>query len=283
MSEKILIPLDGSEIIRETHCYIKELGVNTKSECVLLHVLPDGSGQEATSEAEALKHPLLKEHHSALSAEGLQVTSMLRTGDPVEEIAKLAMQLPASMILMSTHGRTGLDNIRQGSVTEQIVRQSPCPVFVLHSTRSDTSEARCDNLFRRMLVPLDGTEVSASILPCVEKLAGLFKTEVVLFHDDLEHDDSQTVKQHREVIEEHGVALANAGVSVKLDYATHARPVSEILERTKELDIDLVAMATHGDGGSRRPLEESVTANVMRYANRPLIVCSSDPQCPVVC
>lgn len=283
MSEKILIPLDGSEIIRETHCYIKELGAHTESECVLLHVLPDGSGQEATSEAAALKHPLLKEHHDALSADGLQVTSVLSAGDPVEEIARLAMQLPASMILMSTHGRTGLDNIRQGSVTEQIVRQSPCPVFVLHSTRSDTSEERCDNLFRRMLVPLDGTNVSASILPCVEKLATLFKTEVVLFHDDLEHDDSQSVKQHREVIEEHGVALANAGVSVKLDYATHTRPVNEILERTKELDIDLVAMATHGDGGDRRPLEESVTANVMRYANRPIIVCSSDPQCPVVC
>jgi len=283
MSEKILIPLDGSEIVRETHCYVKELAAYTESECVLLHVLSDSDGEGAPTNGDARNHPLLKQHHDALTAEGLKVSSELRTGDPVEEISKLAVQLPASMVLMSTHGRTGLDNIREGSVTEQIVSQSPCPVFVLHSTRSDTSEPRCDNLFRRMLVPLDGSNVSASILPCVEKLANLFHTEVVLFHDDLEHDESQTVKDHREAIEAYGVDLANAGVSVKLDYSTHQRPVNEILERTKELDIDLVAMATHGDGGARRALEESVTANVMRYANRPLIVCSADPQCPVNC
>ena len=41
-------------------------------------------------------------------------------------------------------------------------------------------------------------------------------------------------------------------------------------------------MATHGNGGERRALEDSVTANVMRHANRPLLVWSSDPQCPPI-
>ena len=43
--------------------------------------------------------------------------------------------------------------------------------------------------------------------------------------------------------------------------------------------IDVVAMATHGTGGERRALEDSVTANVLRHSNRPLLVWSSDPQC----
>jgi nucleotide-binding universal stress UspA family protein len=131
-----------------------------------------------------------------------------------------------------------------------------------------------------MLVPLDGTDTSAAILPCVQKFALRHDTEVILFHDGPECDDEQDSLRRKDVLGRHGVTLANAGVSVRLDCATHRRPIREILRRTDELDIDLVAMATHGNGGERRALEDSVTANVMRHASRPLLVWSSDPQCP---
>ena len=283
MLEKILVPLDGSEMFSETHCYIRAITEHSESECILVHILTDEENQDAyAAEEAACQHPLIKKLYEALAADNINVTAVVRAGDPVGEISKLSAQLPASLLLMSTHGRSGLDNIRVGSVTEQVVRQSPCPVFILHSTRPDAAEARCDNLFRRMLVPLDGSKVSAAILPCVEKFAALFHTEVILFHDGPQHNESQAVKERRETIESHGVQLANAGISVKLHYSTHQRPISEILERTQDLGIDIIAMATHGIGGKRRPLEESVTANVMRHADRPLLVWSSDPQCPPV-
>jgi nucleotide-binding universal stress UspA family protein len=130
-----------------------------------------------------------------------------------------------------------------------------------------------------MLVPLDGSEVSAAIMPCVEKFARKFDTEVTLFHDGQACDDDEHAIRKKEILGRHGVSLANAGVTVRLDCSTHRRPIKEILSRTDEMDIDIVAMATHGMGGERRPLEDSVTANVMRHSNRPLLVWSSDPQC----
>jgi len=279
MLERILLPVDGTEIFSETLSYLKELGQDARPELLLLHVQENGVGQTGD---DAARHPLLNKYLDALSGGNWKVGAELRVGDPVEEITRCAVELPASLLVMSTHGRSGLENIREGSVTEQVVRRSPCPVFILHSARPDSGGEHHDHLFRRMLVPLDGSEVSAAILPCVEKFAKRYHTEVVLFHDDPECDEANDSRKRREVLGHHGVELANAGVSVKLDCSTHRRPIREILRRTDELDIDIVAMATHGNGGERRALEDSVTANVMRHANRPLLVWSSDPQCPPI-
>lgn len=272
MMDRILVPLDGSEKFTETLAYVVELGKGVAPEVLLLHVQAPAAAAE--------DHPVLKNYVDALEARQWRVQAVVRTGDPVAEIVRFAVETGPALIVMSTHGRSGLERIRAGSVTEQVLRQSPCPVFILHSTRPDTTADRHDHLFRRMLVPLDGSEVSAAILPCVEKFARHFNTEVILFHDHPECDAAADAGRRREFLDQHGVTLANAGIPVQLDCSTHRRPAQEILSRIDALDIDIVAMVSHGKGGVHRALDESVTANVMRHANRPLLVWSSDPQCP---
>lgn len=272
MMERILLPLDGTEIFSETLEYLLGLGQGETPELLLLHV------QESPGDAE--NHPLLKRYAGALRAAGWSVSASLCSGDPATEIVRFTAQCNPSLLVMSTHGRSGLERIRAGSVTEQVVRQSPCPVFIMHSTRTDSMRSGQEQLFRRMLVPLDGTEVSAAILPCVARFAQHFSTEVILFHDHPECDAVAEAARRREFLDRHGVALANAGIPVQLDCSTHRRPAQEILRRIDELDIDIVAMVSHGKDGEHRALEDSVTANVMRHANRPLLVWSSDPQCP---
>jgi nucleotide-binding universal stress UspA family protein len=272
MLDTILLPVDGTEIRTDILGYLGELGRGTKPEMQLLHV-QDGAGDAAS-------HPLLAGYRDTLAAEGWKVSTVLRSGDPVTAIIAHAMETQPSLLMMSTHGRSGLERIREGSVTERVVRQSPCPVFITRSTRPETDEAPRDYAFRRMLVPLDGSEISAAILPCVEKFAQRFNAEVILFHDHPDCEASGEADRRREFLDRHGVALANAGIPVQLDCSTHRRPVLEILRRIDELGIDIVAMVSHGQGGERRALDDSVTANVMRHANRPLLVWSSDPQCP---
>jgi len=55
----------------------------------------------------------------------------VRSGQPAFEIIEAAKVLPADLIIMSTHGRTGLKHVFLGSVTEHVVRQAPCPVLVV--------------------------------------------------------------------------------------------------------------------------------------------------------
>lgn len=59
------------------------------------------------------------------------VDTLVRVGSPIWEIIETARSLPADMIVISTHGRTGLKHVFLGSVTEGVVQRAPCPVFVV--------------------------------------------------------------------------------------------------------------------------------------------------------
>jgi nucleotide-binding universal stress UspA family protein len=273
MQNRILIPVDGTESVEEILLYVTAITPRSDTHVTLLHVLPPS--RQASS-----GHSHADEIHDALSQDGWKVSRELRMGDPVDEIVKLALLQPATMLMMSTHGRSGLERIREGSVTEQVVKLSPCPVFILHTMRPDTSESRGDALFRRILVPLDGTPTSAAILKCVERFAKFHDSDVIIFHDELEGSGSPEKKSViREAIEAQSIALANTGLSVSLELSTYRHPIREILNRIDDLNINLVAMATHGETGERRALDESVTAEVIRHANCPLLVWSADPTC----
>ncbi len=281
MEQTILIPIDGTESVEETLLYVRSISPKSKDQTtiVLLHVSPDVDSVNAAIEI----HPHVNAIHNELESEGWSVDRETRLGDPVREIIKMAILLPATLILMSRHGRSGMERIREGSVTEQVLKQSPCPVFILHSMKPEPADQRTDNLFRRILVPLDGTDASSAILECVERFAKMHDSEVVIFHDELEHAEYEEEKAAIKArLQEHSVTLANSGLRVSLDMTTYRKPIREILNRIDELDIDLVSMATHGEGGGRRTLDESVTAEIIRHSNCPLLVWSAEPQCPVI-
>lgn len=74
----------------------------------------------------------LKSIAEHVRSQGVPVDTLLRGGSkPYLEIVKLAEELPADMIVLSTHGRTGLSHALIGSTTERILRKSPCPVLVV--------------------------------------------------------------------------------------------------------------------------------------------------------
>ena len=276
MENKILVPLDGTESVREILLYVKSITPRDATQIVLLNVIPQAGG-----EASGKTH--VDEIQNALVQDNWTVRHETRMGNPVDEIVKFAILMPATMLLMSTHGRSGLERVREGSVTEQVLRQSPCPVFILHTTRMEPADQSTEELFKRILVPLDGTKASSAILECVERFATAHDSEVILFHDEMDHplpeEDRAAIKA---LLQDQSVALANTGLKVSLDLSTYRRPIMEILNKIDTLNVSLVSMATHGESGVRRALDESVTAEVIRHANCPLLVWSAEPQCPPI-
>ena len=274
MKNRILLPLDGTEKVEEIILYVTSITPREATSITLLNVITSKDA-EAGGDAHAVE--ILEK----LGQAGWDVNREVRMGDPVEEIVKFAILLPATMLLMSTHGRSGLERVRDGSVTEQVLKQCPCPIFILHSTRAEPADQRTEQLFRRILVPLDGTKVSAAILECVEKFAKFHDSEVILFHDEMDSVESEEDRAAvKTALQDQSVKLANTGLKVSLDMSTYRRPIREILSRIDDMNIDLVSMATHGESGVRRALDESVTAEVIRHSNCPLLVWSADPQCP---
>jgi nucleotide-binding universal stress UspA family protein len=103
---------------------------------VVLHVaeFPANVYPEATRhEDPTLRHPALwaKVRELRPPSAGLSVEHRLADGDAAEEVLRAAGETGSDLIVLGTHGRTGLKHLLMGSVAEQVVRKAPCPVLTV--------------------------------------------------------------------------------------------------------------------------------------------------------
>ncbi len=121
--ETILFPTDGSACSKKALTYALSCATQYGARLVALHVIDKGREEEAQR--------LLREVVDTAVAAGLAVEPRIATGIPHEEILHTAQALPADVIIMGTHGRTGISHALVGSVTERVVRHAPCPVLTV--------------------------------------------------------------------------------------------------------------------------------------------------------
>jgi nucleotide-binding universal stress UspA family protein len=138
--KKILVPIDFSDCSKKALQYAVPLAKEHKAAITLLHVVqtlcPTGdfvAADYAALQAEMcatgdrnLAKLAVDEVRGEVSAD-----TMVRTGSAALEIITMAKSLPADLIVISTHGRTGLKHVIMGSVAEDVVRRAPCPVLVV--------------------------------------------------------------------------------------------------------------------------------------------------------
>jgi universal stress protein A len=129
-------------------------------------------------------------------------------------------------------------------------------------------------LYRRILVPLDGTDVDHAILDHVAELARLCGSEVVLlrvahFHtrDTMTHEVEDAEVQLAHTAGE----LAQRGIRVQT-IVGRGEPVDVIVAKASELNADLIAMATHGHGTLKRAVLGSVAEKVRHVTDVPLLL-----------
>jgi len=99
--------------------------------------LPFDSHPRWETEARSKLEPIVR---STLHAD-VQYVIDIRSGVPNLDIVRAARELAVDLIVMVTHGRTGLEHLILGSVTEHVIREAPCPVLVLHHTAPTTRPA----------------------------------------------------------------------------------------------------------------------------------------------
>jgi len=140
--KRILVPIDFSACARKALQYALAFAKQYGSEIVLLNVvqvnIPVGeysSVDFSVLEAEMCRNSQeqLKEWAKSEVLGQVPVNILLRTGPPAATIAEAADHLTADLIVISTHGRTGLKHVLLGSVAENVVRYAPCPVLVVRA------------------------------------------------------------------------------------------------------------------------------------------------------
>ena len=134
MLRRIVVPLDGSIRSRAILSHVQRLVVDTSTDVLLLTVSRGsgalGFGAEDAAELEQQSARYLNEAVEWLSTRGVLAEPRLRTGDPATEIIRCALEEGADAIAMATHGRSGLDQLVHGSVSEAVLERSPVPVLL---------------------------------------------------------------------------------------------------------------------------------------------------------
>jgi len=139
--KKILVPTDFSEGSEEALQYAAMMARVLKAHIGLIHVIqPYAYGMTETfnvvdhyTTLKTIAEPMLEQAREQLHKNGLTVETELLSGVAHREILKAAHRTKADLIVMGTHGRSGVDHLLLGSVAEKVVRMSPCPVLTIRT------------------------------------------------------------------------------------------------------------------------------------------------------
>jgi nucleotide-binding universal stress UspA family protein len=135
---KIVLATDFSDTAEHAQGHAVELARRLGAELVLLHIAVDAPLYVDAAGADARKvfetqlawaEQTLASRAATLQQQGVPVRSVVRTGVAHEEIVAAAGDEHADMLVLGTHGRSGLDRLLLGSVTERVIRLASCPVL----------------------------------------------------------------------------------------------------------------------------------------------------------
>ncbi len=148
----ILLPTDGSECSGKALAYALAFAQQFRARVVALHVMDQGwvdqtrrsfgevrpnVFREAQARREEEARGIVEAVADAGTKLGVAVETRIVTGTPAEQIVRLAKELPVDLLIMGTHGRTGISHVFLGSVAEKIVRRAPCPVLTVRPKEHD--------------------------------------------------------------------------------------------------------------------------------------------------
>jgi len=138
-ASKILAPTDLSDLSRPALRYALELAIERRAAVIVYHVISEDSdwlgSDDKLNPANALLpqqrerlHAFITEHFAGMMDQ-VELTEIVEAGVPYNKIVEKAQSENADLIVMSTHGRTGFQQVLLGSVTAKVVARAGCPVL----------------------------------------------------------------------------------------------------------------------------------------------------------
>ncbi|ACY12929.1 universal stress protein [Haliangium ochraceum] len=226
----------------------------------------------------AARHARIEQFAEELGRYGLSASSRMLDGSVIESICEAADEAQAALVILGSHGRTGLKRFVLGSVAERVVRLCSTSVLVARAPVIDQQG------FRRVLVPTDFSEAAEVALDQAASLAAADASIDILhcwqpeeFPDGLIHrtEDAKVHDNLGKQVQDRANSLGNALVrrvaigkrKVRFHWQ-HSRPgagIHEFIEQQAE-PYDLIGVGTHGRTGINRLLVGSVAESTVRYA-----------------
>jgi nucleotide-binding universal stress UspA family protein len=297
---KILFTTDFSEISNHALPYAIKLAKTFKAELVMLHAV---TLYEHDPNDPNHRFPSLRSYCTELrqDADSRFQVCIDRIGDIGVKVRKAVVQGISphaaildflneesgfGMIVMSTHGRSGLSHVLIGSVTENVLRYAPCPVFVVKNPEHEFIDPKTGDVhLRKILFPLDFSKDSILPVDLLSTIARAHGSDIIVYHaidaeippvyytagieSVLQLDPElygRVEKKMRDLI---GKSLDGLTVSYRV---AEGRAVGLIRTFARENEIDLIVMGAAGSHGIGDFLFGSTASRVIQKAVCPVLV-----------
>jgi nucleotide-binding universal stress UspA family protein len=195
----------------------------------------------------------------------IRVRTFLLKGMATHELLFLEEQEAPDLVVMGSHGRTGLARVALGSVADRLVREGRSPVLIVRSLSPDPTR------MERALVPLDGSAVAEAALPVVEILAGKPLRSAVLLRVVESAREQQSAFSY---LADVSARLTNVGLDVRSE-VREGSPIQAIAAEVR--GVDMVIMATHGRSGFDRLRHGSVASEAVKNLTAPILLVRAQP------
>jgi nucleotide-binding universal stress UspA family protein len=292
---RILCPVDFSDHSRHALDHAAAIARWYESRITALHAIPPVTTMVPTVGA-PLYPPIvftaedLEQYRGAvqefareITAAGVPVDAVAVEGGAARTIVEWAQALPADLIVLGTHGRSGFERLMLGSVTERVLRKAPCPVLTVPPRAPDVPPDR-PVVYKRILCPIDFSPSSIRALEYASSLAVEADADLTVMHvletgapalqpvpsagaerqaEKAAHEAAS--RRLHEVIAEQVRAFSHVHERVAA-----GKPYREVIQTASREQHDLIVMGVHG-GVAGALAFGSTTNNVMREAPCPVL------------
>jgi nucleotide-binding universal stress UspA family protein len=284
MFKTILVPLDGSPLAAKALPYAKFLARKAGGHLALVRAV-DSRAQEKELGLRPEAEADLSAVAADVRAQGLEVESHVYMGEAAKAIELAADSVAADIIVMSTHGRSGLARWAYGSVAERVLRLGTWPVVLIPAHYEQALDLERPGT---IVVPLDGSDLAEQALEPAAELAHLIGggsltllqvieppnvayagAELNGFYPIMDNDAwIEGAKPYLDGVAHRPVA---AGLSVSAETLI-GYPAATIADLAARKNAAAIVMASHGRTGFARAVLGSVAAGVVQRATVPTLI-----------
>lgn len=304
MIRNVLVPLDRSALAEQALAAAIAIVRRAHGQLFILHVrtfTPPLAFQYVDWWSDAVLHE--EQDYLEAIGERIRETSGItpvvetREGRVADVIRRHATNVGADLIVMTTHGRTGISRAWLGSVADAVVRQDSIPVLMLRPEASSV-ELNEHPLYAHVLIPLDGSSAAelalddavilGSLAHARYTLARVVAPVLVPVHSyalagpAIRPDEDATsaeMQAARDYLAKHAARLVEHGLRVQTTVRLGGHPAETILSVAHDVQADLIAMCTRRHGAARF-IMGSVADKVLRGGDLPLLMMRPRPVAP---
>jgi nucleotide-binding universal stress UspA family protein len=297
--------LDGSLLAECVLSHAFAIARSFDAEITLIHMLEKHQADASVQSFDLLDWQIkkaeanlyLEKVKARFQDSDVHIHSVVLEGLAAEGIAEYAHEYGAKLIVLSSHGRSGWSQWGISNIAQKIILNAPTSVLIVRANQQDSQAggSSATQLYRRILVPLDGSQRAEHVLPITAQLAHFHESSIHLVqviqtpemarhmpltHEDIDLSNRVVARNREEAVRYLELAKSHSyleGIDVQTHLVTSDNAAAELHRVAEQEQADLVILSAHGYSGNQQWPHGSMVNNFIMYSSLPLLIAQDLP------